>query len=142
MVAEVALACAVLVASSLLVRSVVRMMRAPTGIVADDVVTTTIQLSGAAYPGLDEGRAVLHDAARVGAAAAGHRERRARRRRCRSSPAGAFPTASKDVQPRARREATDRAARQRQHRLLRDHARAACCRAAISRTRTRPPASR
>jgi putative ABC transport system permease protein len=48
-VAEVALACAVLVASSLLVRSVVRMMRAPTGIVADNVVTTTIQLSGAAY---------------------------------------------------------------------------------------------
>ena len=48
-VAEVALACAVLVASALLVRSVVRMMRAPTGIVADNVVTTTIQLSGAAY---------------------------------------------------------------------------------------------
>jgi putative ABC transport system permease protein len=48
-VAEVALACAVLAASSLLVRSVVRMMRAPTGIVADNVVTTTIQLSGAAY---------------------------------------------------------------------------------------------
>ena len=48
-VAEVALACAVLVASALLVRSVVRMMRAPTGIVSDNVVTTTIQLSGAAY---------------------------------------------------------------------------------------------
>ena len=48
-VAEVALACAVLVASALLVRSVVRMMRAPTGIVADNVVTATIQLSGAAY---------------------------------------------------------------------------------------------
>ncbi len=48
-VTEVALACAVLVASALLVRSVIRMMRAPTGIVADDVVTTTIQLSGAAY---------------------------------------------------------------------------------------------
>ncbi len=48
-VAEVALACAVLVASALLVRSVIRMMRAPTGIVAGDVVTTTIQLSGAAY---------------------------------------------------------------------------------------------
>ena len=48
-VAEVALACAVLVASALLVRSVVRMMRAPTGVVADNVVTTTIQLSGAAY---------------------------------------------------------------------------------------------
>ena len=48
-VAEVALACAVLVASALLVRSVVRMMRAPTGIISDNVVTTTIQLSGAAY---------------------------------------------------------------------------------------------
>ena len=48
-VAEVALACAVLVASALLVRSVVRMMRAPTGVMADNVVTTTIQLSGAAY---------------------------------------------------------------------------------------------
>jgi putative ABC transport system permease protein len=48
-VAEVALACAVLVASALLVRSVVRMMRAPTGVGADNVVTTTIQLSGAAY---------------------------------------------------------------------------------------------
>jgi len=48
-VAEVALACAVLVASALLVRSVVRMMRAPTGIISDTVVTTTIQLSGAGY---------------------------------------------------------------------------------------------
>ena len=48
-VAEVALACAVLVASALLVRSVVRMMQAPTGVMAGNVVTTTIQLSGAAY---------------------------------------------------------------------------------------------
>jgi putative ABC transport system permease protein len=48
-VAEVALACAVLAASALLVRSVVRMMHAPTGIVSENVVTTTIQLSGAAY---------------------------------------------------------------------------------------------
>jgi len=48
-VAEVALACAVLVASALLVRSVVRMMRAPTGVTADNVVTMPIQLSGAAY---------------------------------------------------------------------------------------------
>ena len=101
-VAEVALACAVLVASALLVRSVVRMMRAPTGIVADNVVTTTIQLSGAAYQDWNEGRAVLHDAARVRSPAAGHRERWAPRRRWRSSPAGGFPTASKDVQPRAR----------------------------------------
>ena len=48
-VAEVALACAVLVASALLVRSVARMMRAPSGIISDNVVTTTIQMSGAAY---------------------------------------------------------------------------------------------
>ena len=48
-VAEVALACAVLVASALLVRSVTRMMNAPTGIIAGDVVTATIQLSGAGY---------------------------------------------------------------------------------------------
>ena len=45
-VMEVALACAVLVASALLVRSVTRMARAPTGIVAEGVVTATIQLSG------------------------------------------------------------------------------------------------
>jgi predicted permease len=48
-VAEVALACAVLTASALLVRSVVRMMNAPTGIGSDNVVTIPIQLSGAAY---------------------------------------------------------------------------------------------
>ena len=72
-VAEVALACAVLVASALLVRSVVRMMHAPTGVVADDVVTTTDPAVGRGLSGLDEGRAVLHDAARVHAPAAGHR---------------------------------------------------------------------
>jgi putative ABC transport system permease protein len=49
-VAEVALACAVLVASALLVRSVTRMMNAPTGIVADGVVTATLQLENAKYP--------------------------------------------------------------------------------------------
>ena len=48
-VAEVALACAVLVASALLVRSLMRMMNAPTGIVSTDVVTATVQLSGAGY---------------------------------------------------------------------------------------------
>ena len=101
-VAEVALACAVLVASALLVRSVVRMMRAPTGIVADNVVTTTIQLSGAAYQDWNEGRAVLHDAARVRSPAAWHRGGGRIRHRWRSSLAGGFPTASKDVQSRAR----------------------------------------
>ena len=49
-VAEVALACAVLVASALLVRSVTRMMNAPTGIVADGVVTATLQLENQKYP--------------------------------------------------------------------------------------------
>ena len=49
-VGEVALACAVLVASALLVRSFARMMNAPTGIVADRVVTAKIQLENAKYP--------------------------------------------------------------------------------------------
>jgi putative ABC transport system permease protein len=48
-VAEVALACTVLAASALLVRSVIRMMHAPTGVTADGVVTATVQLSGASY---------------------------------------------------------------------------------------------
>jgi len=49
-VAEVALACTVLVASALLVRSVSRMMSAPTGVVADGVVTATLQLENSKYP--------------------------------------------------------------------------------------------
>jgi predicted permease len=48
-VAEVALASAVLLASALLVRSVERMMTAPTGIVPDQVLTTNLQLTGPAY---------------------------------------------------------------------------------------------
>ena len=48
-IAEVALACALLVTSGLLVRSVSRMMAAPTGMVADDVVTASIQLEVAKY---------------------------------------------------------------------------------------------
>ncbi len=47
---EVALACALLVSSALLVRTVSQMMQTPTGISADQVLTTTVQLSGAAYP--------------------------------------------------------------------------------------------
>ena len=43
-VTEVALACAVLMASALLVRSVNRMMSAPTGVIADGVLTATLQL--------------------------------------------------------------------------------------------------
>ena len=45
-IAEVALASAVLVASALLVQSVSRMMRAPTGVVSEDVVTTSLLLPG------------------------------------------------------------------------------------------------
>jgi putative ABC transport system permease protein len=48
-VMEVALACAVLVASALLVRSVTRMMHAPTGVQSAGVVTGTLQIEGAKY---------------------------------------------------------------------------------------------
>jgi predicted permease len=47
---EVALACALLVSSALLVRTVGGMMQTPTGVDADDVVTTTVQLAGGSYP--------------------------------------------------------------------------------------------
>lgn len=43
--AEVAMACALLVSSALLVRTVGRMMDTPTGVDADSVVTTTVQLT-------------------------------------------------------------------------------------------------
>lgn len=43
--AEVALACALLVSSALLVRTVGQMTRTPTGVDADNVLTTTIQLT-------------------------------------------------------------------------------------------------
>jgi len=46
---EVALACALLVASGLLVRTVGRMMETPTGVDANDVVVTSVQLSGRDY---------------------------------------------------------------------------------------------
>ena len=46
---EVALACALLVSSALLVRTVGGMMQTPTGVDADHVVTTTVQLSGGTY---------------------------------------------------------------------------------------------
>ena len=42
---QVALACTLLVSSALLVRTVTRMMNTPTGVDADDVVTTSVQLS-------------------------------------------------------------------------------------------------
>jgi len=47
--AEVALACALLVSSVLLIRTVERMMETPVGVDADDVVTTTVQLASDAY---------------------------------------------------------------------------------------------
>ena len=49
-VVEVALACAVLVASGLLVRTVDRMMAAPTGVVPGGAVTGSIQLETNKYP--------------------------------------------------------------------------------------------
>jgi putative ABC transport system permease protein len=42
---EVALACALLVSSALLIRTVARMMDTPTGVQADSVLTTTVKLS-------------------------------------------------------------------------------------------------
>ena len=47
MVAEVALACALLVSSALLVRTVREMMRVPLGVEADATVLTSIQLTPA-----------------------------------------------------------------------------------------------
>lgn len=47
---EVALACALLVSSALLVRTVQKMTRTPTGIDAEEVLTTTVQLSQGSYP--------------------------------------------------------------------------------------------
>jgi predicted permease len=47
--AEVALACALLVASALLVRTVSRMTSTPTGVDADDVITASVQLPNGAY---------------------------------------------------------------------------------------------
>jgi putative ABC transport system permease protein len=63
-VAEVALASMVLVASALLVRSVSRMVNAPTGIVPEQVLTTNLQLTGAAYrnwPDVEQFYATLLD---------------------------------------------------------------------------------
>lgn len=48
-VGEVALACALLASSALLVRTVQEMVRTPTGVDADSVLTTTIQLASDSY---------------------------------------------------------------------------------------------
>jgi putative ABC transport system permease protein len=51
---EVALACVLLVSSALLVRTVGQMMRTPTGVKADDVLTTKVQLDGGTFRTWDE----------------------------------------------------------------------------------------
>ena len=79
--------------------SVVRMMRAPTGIISN-VVTTTIQRQSG-VSGLEEGRAVLHRPARVGPAAARHRQCR-RVDHAGAGPDGVSPTASKDGRRRGK----------------------------------------
>jgi predicted permease len=53
-VVEIALACAVLVASALLVRSVARMIHAPLGVRTDGVLTAAIQLNNEGYPTWDK----------------------------------------------------------------------------------------
>jgi putative ABC transport system permease protein len=75
-VAEVALACAVVMASALLVRSVSRMLHASTGVNAAGVVTATMQLPSSGYsswPKVDEGYNTLLQTLRTqpGIAAAG-----------------------------------------------------------------------
>src|SRR5262249_8110153 len=47
---EVALACALLVSATLLVRTVSGMMQTPIGVDANDVVTTIVRFSGGGYP--------------------------------------------------------------------------------------------
>ncbi len=66
-IAEVSLATAVLVASALLVRSVTRMIHAPTGVVSDQVVTANLQLPYAGYqkwPNVDQFYTALLDGIR------------------------------------------------------------------------------
>jgi predicted permease len=53
-IGEVALACAVLVASSLLVRSVSRLLHAPIGVVSSNVVVARMQLGGGSYTSWDD----------------------------------------------------------------------------------------
>ena len=118
-IAEVALACALLVASGLLVRSVRRMMEAPTGVVSDGVVTATIQLEVAKYPQWQDVEQFYSHAARNCAASTWHRGRRHRQRDstrdrvahavCSRRPAAGAPGRS-----------SHRSARDDQQRILRD----------------------
>jgi putative ABC transport system permease protein len=48
-VGQVALACTLLVSSALLIRTVVKMVQTPTGVNADEVVTTSVQLPGGGF---------------------------------------------------------------------------------------------
>ncbi len=75
-VMEVAFACAVLMATSLLVRSVSRMLHAPIGVSGDGVVSATMQLPASGYPTwarVDQGYQTLLASIRTqpGVAAAG-----------------------------------------------------------------------
>jgi putative ABC transport system permease protein len=67
-VTEVALACAVMMASALLVRSVSRMLQAPTGVHASGVVTATLHLPNTdrfpQWPNVDQGYHTLLDTLR------------------------------------------------------------------------------
>jgi putative ABC transport system permease protein len=66
-VTEVTLACALMLASALLVRSVSRMLHAPLGVSSARVVTATLQLPGPSYPTwpkVDQGYQTLLDAIR------------------------------------------------------------------------------
>ena len=116
-VAEVALACAVLVASALLVRSVARMMHAPPGVAADGVVTAAIQLNGAGYPtGRRSSSSIPRCSSRCAASRASRRSgsnRAAARCRLADAVPGRGPAA------RAPRRGHTGAAHQRQQRLLR-----------------------
>jgi len=67
-VVEVALACAVLMASALLVRSVSRMLHTPIGVSNTHLVTATLQLPSAGYPTwpkVDQGYQTLLDSIRA-----------------------------------------------------------------------------
>ena len=98
--AEVAMACALLVSSALLVRTVGRMMETPTGVNADDVTISTVQLSPSAVGAPARGgtiETVWVPVANVHSrileeirAAAGRHRRRRHRTSCRSRSAGAI----------------------------------------------------
>ena len=106
-------------ASALLVRSVSRMLHAPTGVIADGVVTATMQLPArATRTGPRSSRCTRRCSSRSGSQPGVERGRRLDVA-CRSSRAGGCPSASTDA-PRRAGERLDRAAHLRQQRLLRN----------------------